>query len=229
MGLIARIPVLDQTMTKPSEIKDLPMDRADSVVVLDFETTGLSPDHGDRAIEIGAVLIEHGKVTDRFQQLMNPGFRISGFIEDYTGITQEMLDAAPPCEQVMAEFADFIGDHNLVAHNASFDRRFLDTELGYIQRDYQGSFACSMLIARRVYQGAPNHKLGGLVAYKNIPTDGVFHRALADSEMTAKLWLLMLSDIREQYGLAPISFELMQELSRKPKAAVDRYLSSQIQ
>ncbi len=216
-------------MTKPNEIQDLPMDRADSVVVLDFETTGLSPDHGDRAIEIGAVLIEHGKVTDRFQQLMNPGFRISGFIEDYTGITQEMLDAAPPCEQVMAEFADFIGGHNVVAHNASFDRRFLDAELGYIQRDYQGSFACSMLIARRLYQGAPNHKLGGLVAYKNIPTDGVFHRALADSEMTAKLWLLMLSDIREQYGLAPISFELMQELSRKPKAAVDRYLSSQIQ
>lgn len=216
-------------MTKPNEIQDLPMDRADSVVVLDFETTGLSPDHGDRAIEIGAVLIEQGKVTDRFQQLMNPGFRISGFIEDYTGITQEMLDAAPPCEQVMAEFADFIGGHNLVAHNASFDRRFLDAELGYIQRDYQGSFACSMLIARRLYQGAPNHKLGGLVAYKNIPTDGVFHRALADSEMTAKLWLLMLSDIREQYGLAPISFELMQELSRKPKAAVDRYLSSQIQ
>lgn len=216
-------------MTKPNEIQDLPMDRADSVVVLDFETTGLSPDHGDRAIEIGAVLIEHGKVTDRFQQLMNPGFRISGFIEDYTGITQEMLDSAPPCEQVMAEFADFIGDHNLVAHNASFDRRFLDAELGYIQREYQGNFACSMLIARRVYQGAPNHKLGGLVEYKNIPTDGVFHRALADSEMTAKLWLLMLSDIREQYGLAPISFELMQELSRKPKAAVDRYLSAQVQ
>lgn len=208
-------------------MQDPAINRADSVVVLDFETTGLSPDQGDRAIEIGAVLIERGEVTDRFQQLMNPGFRISGFIEDYTGITQKMLDAAPPCEEVMAQFSDFIDDHNLVAHNASFDRRFLDAELGYIQRNYEGSFACSMLIARRLYQGAPNHKLGGLVDYKNIPTDGVFHRALADSEMTAKLWLLMLEDINAEYDIAPVSFELMQELSRKPKAAVDRYLSAQ--
>ena len=59
----------------------------DSVVVLDFETTGLSPHYGDRAIEIGAVLLEHGVIVDRFQKLMNPGFRISPFIESYTGIT----------------------------------------------------------------------------------------------------------------------------------------------
>lgn len=213
-------------MTKSPQETSPRSDSADTVIVLDFETTGLSPNHGDRAIEIGAVLIEQGQVTDRFQQLMNPGFRISGFIESYTGITQKMLESAPPCEEVMAQFADFIGDHNLVAHNASFDRRFLDAELGYIQRDYGGSFACSMLIARRVYQDAPNHKLGGLVDYKNIPTDGLFHRALADSEMTAKLWLLMLEDIDEQYGIAPISFPLMQQLSRKPKGSVDRFLST---
>ena len=52
---------------------------ADSVVVLDFETTGLSPEYGDRAIEIGAVLLEHGVIVDRFQKLMNPGFRISRY------------------------------------------------------------------------------------------------------------------------------------------------------
>ena len=64
---------------------------ADSLVVIDFETTGLSPDLGDRAIEIGAVRLQNGVVTDRFQQLMNPGFRISGFIESYTGISNAML------------------------------------------------------------------------------------------------------------------------------------------
>lgn len=81
---------------------------ADSVVVLDFETTGLSPQYGDRAIEIGAVLLENGVIVDRFQRLMNPGFRISPFIESYTGITNEMLKAEPPCEEVMAGFSDFI-------------------------------------------------------------------------------------------------------------------------
>jgi DNA polymerase III alpha subunit (gram-positive type) len=64
---------------------------ADSVVVLDFETTGLSPAYGDRAIEIGAALLEHGVIVDRFQKLMNPGFRISRFIESYTGIAHRYL------------------------------------------------------------------------------------------------------------------------------------------
>lgn len=203
----------------------LPEPPADTVVVLDFETTGLSPTHGDRAIEIGAVLIEQGQIKDRFQQLMNPGFRISAFIEQYTGITNQMLKKAPPCEEVMAQFADFIGDHNLVAHNASFDQRFLDAELQTINRQYSGSFACSMLISRRVYPEAPNHKLGSLVAYKKLPTDGVFHRALADSEMTAQLWLRMLDDLREHYPMPEMSFPLMQQLSRQAKGSVHQFLS----
>jgi len=198
--------------------------RADTVVVLDFETTGLSPDQGDRAIEIGAVLVERGRVVERFQQLMNPGFRVSGFIEEYTGISNGMLRQAPPCAEVMEEFSDFIQDHNLVAHNASFDRRFLDSELRRIRRRYPGNFACSMLVARRVYQDASNHRLGSLVEYKNIPTDGVFHRALADSEMTASLWLMMLDEIKDRYGLSPISFEVMRKLSRKPKESAHRFL-----
>ncbi|MFT6103204.1 MAG: DNA polymerase-3 subunit epsilon, partial [Candidatus Endobugula sp.] len=73
------------------------MAMADTVVVLDFETTGLSPDGGDRAIEIGAVKIAHGVVVDRFQALMNPGRRVSSFIEDYTGISNAMLADAEPC------------------------------------------------------------------------------------------------------------------------------------
>jgi hypothetical protein len=60
-------------------------------VVLDFETTGLSPDNGDRTIEIGAVLVRDNQVVNRFQILMNPGKRISLFIQEYTGITNAML------------------------------------------------------------------------------------------------------------------------------------------
>ena len=200
---------------------------ADTVIVVDFETTGMSPDYGDRAIEVGAVKLERGEVVDRFQCLMNPGIRVNGFIEDYTGISNAMLKQAPPCEEVMDEFADFIDDNNLVAHNASFDRRFLDAECCRIDRDYQGDFACSMLVARRVYPEAPNHKLGTLVAFNHLPSDGTFHRALADAEMTAHLWLGILNDIRSNYGLKTISFPLMQELSRTPKAAAPGFLRQQ--
>ena len=197
---------------------------ADSVVVLDFETTGMSPQQGDRSIEVGAVRLEAGQVTGRFQSLMNPGIRINTFIENFTGISNDMVCDAPCCEDVMQEFADFIDGHDLVAHNASFDRRFLDAEFSRIGRGYSGGFACSMLAARRVYPDAPNHKLGTLVAYRDIPTDGTFHRALADAEMTAGLWLGMLNELRERYALEPIPFPVMQALTRVSRAAVEGFL-----
>ena len=200
------------------------MTKADTLVVLDFETTGLSPDTGDRAIEIGAVRIENGEVVERFQALMNPGRRIDSFIEGYTGITNGMLKDAPPCKEVMHEFADFINGYNLVAHNASFDKRFLDAELGKISRNFSGQFACSMLMSRRIYQDAPNHKLGTLVEYANIPSDGAFHRALYDSEMTTKLWLAMLDNISERYAIESIPFTLIQKLTRTPKYNVHQFL-----
>ncbi len=201
------------------------MSKANTVVVLDFETTGLSPTYGDRAIEIGAVLIENGEIKDRFQELMNPGRPIDGFIESYTGITNDMLKDARPCKEVMSQFAGFIGDYNLVAHNASFDKRFLDAELKRVSKQYTGKFACSMLLSRRLYQGAADHKLATLVRYAKIPSDGNFHRALYDSEMTAKLWLSMLEHINSHYGLPSIPFTLIQKLSKTPKHKVSQYLN----
>lgn len=118
--------------------------RADTVIVLDFETTGLSPNGGDRAIDIGAVRIEKGKIRERFQSLMNPGKRVVSFIEEYTGITNAMLKTAPPCTTVMAEC-----------------RR--------INRSPSGEFACSMLASRRLYPHAPNHKLDTLMAHSFYP------------------------------------------------------------
>lgn len=202
------------------------MPTANTVIVLDFETTGLSPNMGDRAIEIGAVKLVNGEVVDTFQQLMNPGFRVSSFIEGYTGITNSMLAGAPSCAEVMSEFHSFIANDNLVAHNASFDKRFLDAEFERIGKGYQGDFACSLLVSRRLNQEAPSHKLGDLVRYKQIDNDGIFHRALADSQMTAKLWLLMLEDI-QQRGIAEPSFSLMQKISKTNKNAIAKLLDQQ--
>ncbi|ANS87028.1 DNA-directed DNA polymerase [Vibrio scophthalmi] len=197
---------------------------ADSIIVLDFETTGLSPQQGDRAIEIGAVKLHQGEVVDRFQRLMNPGFRVSSFIEGYTGITNNMLSGAPRCAEVMDEFADFIQGSNLLAHNASFDQRFLDGELALIKRDYNGQFACSLLVSRRLHQETSSHKLGDLVRYHQIDNDGVFHRALADAEMTAKLWRVQLATLRDKYGISQPSFELMTKIAKTPKASIDTLL-----
>jgi DNA polymerase III subunit epsilon len=195
-----------------------------TAVVIDFETTGLSPRFGDRTIEVGAVLISGDQIVDSFQSLMNPGMRISGFIEQYTGITNKMLSGAPAITEVMIKLKSFIAGHPLVAHNASFDARFLDAELARISHERKNAIACSMLIARRIYPEAPNHRLETLVQYKNLETDGVYHRALADAAMTSRLWLRMIRDIRETYALKAVPFNLMQQVSKIPKKNVPEFI-----
>ncbi len=198
-----------------------------STIVIDFETTGLSPGYGDRTIEVGAVLISDNRIVDRFQSLMNPEMRISGFIEEYTGITNRMLTSAPGIKDVMTKLKSFLAHHPLVAHNASFDSRFLDAEFRRINHKRSNQFGCSLLVSRRLYPEAPDHKLGTLVKYKNLETDGIHHRALADAEMTAHLWIRMIADIKERYGLQDVHFGLMQQLMKTPKKKVAEFMLKQ--
>jgi len=195
-----------------------------STIVIDFETTGLSPTYGDRTIEVGAVRIANNQIVDRFQSLMNPGMRVSGFIQDYTGITNEMLSTAPAIREVMHQLKTFIAHHHLVAHNASFDSRFLDAEFKRINHQCRNQFGCSLLVSRRLYPEAPDHKLETLVRYKELKTAGIHHRALADAEMTAHLWLRMIADIKEEYGLQHVRFGLMQQLMKVPKKKVAEFI-----
>jgi DNA polymerase-3 subunit epsilon len=197
---------------------------ANQVVILDFETTGLSPDNGDRAIEIGAVKLVNGQIVDTFQELINPGRRVNSFIEQYTGISNEMLKHAPASKQVMGQFAKFIAGFNLVAHNASFDKKFLDDEFSHNKLHYTGQFACSLLLSRRISQDAPNHKLGTLVDYHQLPNDGVFHRALADATMTSHLWLYQIDVLQQQLPKQAITIDIINKISSLPKAQIARYL-----
>jgi DNA polymerase-3 subunit epsilon len=195
---------------------------AKTCIVFDFETTGLSPTNGDRSIEVGAVRLEAGVVVDKFQALMNPGVRVSSFIEGYTGISNSMLEDAAASEHVMSTFANFVGEQNLVAHNASFDSRFLSAELGRSGRSISGAIACSMLVARRLFQAAPDHKLGTLVDHLSLPSSGTYHRALADAEMTAHLWLRSVQAL-EARGARAVTFSTMLRLSRTSKRDVDSF------
>lgn len=197
------------------------------VAVIDFETTGLSPDQGDRATEIAAVLLKDGKVVDRYQSLMNAGVRIPAFITELTGITDTMVRQARPSGDVMREVYDFVGDYPLVAHNASFDSRFWDAELDRVRRKRRQEFACSMLVARRVLPLAPNHKLGVLVEYAKLPVTGRYHRALADAEMAASLLAHMEEELCRRYQLRDVTHELLRKIQKAQKSqldtCVDRY------
>lgn len=196
----------------------------DTVAVIDFETTGMSPDMGDRATEVAVVIVADGVIVDRYQNLMNTGAYIPAFIEELTGISNAMLRKAPPAAQVMDELASFVGTIPLVAHNASFDSKFLDAEWSRIGHLRQQAFACSMLLSRRIYPAAPNHKLGTLVSHLGLPSAIRHHRALADAEMTAHLWVRMMSDLKNQHGLSTVPHELMCTLQKVPKAKIAGYI-----
>ncbi|AEG91071.1 3'-5' exonuclease [Ramlibacter tataouinensis] len=195
--------------------------------VIDFETTGLSPTQGDRATEVAIVLMEGDRVVDRFQSLMNAGVRIPPFIEAYTGISNAMVAGAPRAEAVMAEAARFVGDTPLVAHNASFDRRFWQSELARAGCQARQPFACTLLLSRRLYPQAPSHKLGSLAAFHALPSSGRAHRALADAEVAAALLAQIRHDLRRQYGMAECRHELLVQVQGAPRkslpAVVERY------
>ncbi len=184
------------------------------MVVFDFETTGMSPQYGDRVIEVGAVRLEDGRQVDQFQSLLNPQIALSHFITDLTGISDAMLTTAPDAQQVIADFHEFVGHSPLVAHNSSFDKRFLISEFERYALPVPTQFGCSMLAARRVFPQAPNHKLGTLISFLDLPCASRFHRALEDARMTAALWTRMAQQLKTDYGFDQISFSLMQKLGR---------------
>ena len=214
----------------------------ETVAVIDFETTGLSPGQGARATEIAAVLVQGGQVVGRFQSLMNSGAWVPPFIEQLTGISNAMLHGAPPATEVMREVLHFTRGCPLVAHNAAFDRGFWlaeaaraggvsETEPEY-QPDAAQGFACTLLLARRLYPQAPNHRLGTLAALHRLPEQGRAHRALADALTTAHLLLQMQRDVGERFASelagAPVNHALLGRLQRMPRGQLARGLHAGI-
>ncbi|MFI5296699.1 MAG: PolC-type DNA polymerase III [Polyangiales bacterium] len=188
--------------------------------LIDFETTGLSPDMGDRPTELAVLLIEQGRVVEEFSSLMNPGIPIPYEVQHLTGITNAMVAKAPPVGTVLKQAMKVIGDRPLVAHNASFDRRFWRAETEHLRAASEARFACTMLLARRLYPEASNHRLGTLVRLHRLPAKRA-HRALADVEMTFHLWSRMDRDVRARFGGRALDFELMCTLQKAKRDGLE--------
>lgn len=194
------------------------------VAVIDFETNGASPGGDCRATEIGVAMVEDGRVVDRFQSLMNAGVWVPPMIERLTGISNAMLKSAPPVDQVMRDAARFVGDAPLAAHNASFDRKFWDYELGLLGLVRRQDFACTLMLSRRLLPQAPDHKLGTLARWASLPDTGRAHRAMADAEMAAHLMALLSDTLRQQFHLPDIDHALLCKLQKVTAAKVKPYL-----
>jgi len=195
------------------------------IVMLDFETTGLSPEAGDRITEVAALRIAEGRVVDRFVSLVNCGVRIPPFIVQYTGITQDMVDGAPPADEIVPRLIEFIGGDPLAAHNASFDEKFLKAEgalLGHACR--HSALVCSLKLARRVFPGRDSYKLGELTRALGIRFNGRAHRAEADAEVAAELLLHIGRHLNRSYGLQRVEPDLLVSINRLAAAKVHGFI-----
>jgi DNA polymerase-3 subunit epsilon len=199
-----------------------------SIVMLDFETTGLSPDMGDRITEVAALRIVGGKVVERYVSLINCQVRIPSFITGLTGITQAMVDGAPPVSQVVPELLDFIGADALSAHNASFDEKFLRAEaarLGLTPRHQ--SLVCSLKLSRRVFPNLSSYKLGNLSGELGIRFKSAAHRAESDAEVAAQVLIHIGKHIGETYGIAGVDPALLVSVNKLAAAKVHQFLQKQ--
>ena len=173
-----------------------PTDRAVFGVV-DLETTGLSTD-AHRILEVGLVVQRGGRALRRFSTLVDVSAPIPASIVELTGISERDLEGAPGEEHALRAFARVLrseGVQALVAHNAPFDRRFLQRAWSRYPLGLDlPPFLCSLRLARRWIR-APRHGLDALVAQLGI-REQTRHRALGDAEMTSVLWTELLARAR---------------------------------
>ncbi|TMP27751.1 DNA polymerase III subunit epsilon [Pseudoalteromonas rubra] len=158
-------------------------------VVIDVETTGGKKEF-DRITEIAMVRIVDGKVVKRWQSLINPLRRIPKYITELTGISNEMVADAPLFSDVAQQVEDFMQDAIFVAHNVNFDMGFIKAEFARIDQVFQKPKLCTVQLGRKWLPGMKSYALNKICAELGI-TLTQHHRAMADAEATAQLFILI--------------------------------------
>lgn len=172
-------------------------------VSFDLETTGFISGV-DRIVEIGAVRFNNGKADAVFSTLVDPEREIPEAASRVNGITNDMLVGKPTIDKLLNSFAEFCGEDIIVAHNAPFDFQFLAADITkYESQAPKGVVLDTCVMARKVFPGLPNYKLGTLVQHLDIPTTQ-FHRAEEDASYCGQLFAHIIKKMTGGYDLPPI-------------------------
>ena len=174
-------------------------------IVLDTETTGFEPDDGDRIVEIGAVeLLNHVPTGRTYHQYINPQRSMPKEAFEVHGLGDEFLRDKPLFVDIAQAFVDFIGEATLVIHNAAFDMKFLNAELGWVKRPLlpMDRALDTLAIARRRFPGSPA-SLDALCRRFGIDNSNrTLHGALLDSEILAEVYLELIGGRQPDFALA---------------------------
>lgn len=173
----------EETYLKGRSLIDFPKE----YIVLDIETTGLSPSNCE-IIEIAGIKIRNNSIVDTFETLVKPNNPLSEFVQKLTRLTDEMLLNAPNINDVLLDFIKFLGHDTLVGHNITFDLNFLRYNCHKILNcNFDNNYVDTLRLSRRLIQGVENYKLNTLANHFEIKQD-VEHRALQDCITTYNLF-----------------------------------------
>ncbi|MGI9394021.1 MAG: DNA polymerase III subunit epsilon [Boseongicola sp.] len=194
-------------------------------IVLDTETTGFDPETGDRIVEIGAVeLSGHVLTGNTYHQYLNPERAMPKSAFEVHGLGDEFLADKPLFKTIASAFIEFIGDANLVIHNASFDMKFLNAELswaGLPQLDWERAID-TVAIARKKFPGAPA-SLDALCRRFGIDNSArTLHGALLDSEILAEVYLELIGGRQPDFGLSSVAETQSTSESDRPTRPIQR-------
>lgn len=185
-------------------------------IVLDTETTGFDPNSGDRIVEIGAIeLFNHMPTGVVYHQYINPERSMPAGAFEVHGLGDEFLADKPVFKQIAADFVEFIGSSKMVIHNASFDMKFMNAELGWVgMPQFPIDQAIDTLeIARRKFPGAQN-SLDALC--RRFSVDNSIrekHGALLDSELLAEVYLELAGGRQPDFALEPVAEQPVTQIS----------------
>ena len=190
----------------------------ETYVIFDLETTGLDPKDGTSIIEIGAVRVKNNEIIDRFDELIDPGVKLSDEIIRITNITDEMLVGKPKEEEIVKKFITWVGEDILVAHNARFDLSFM--KLAYLKYSL-GAFNFNVIdtlgISRYLDPQERYHNLTVLMERYQINWDeDKHHRADYDSEGTSLVLYEMLKKLEDKNIIT------LSDLSRIPRILLNK-------
>ncbi|WP_226534974.1 ATP-dependent DNA helicase DinG [Fictibacillus halophilus] len=194
-------------------------------VVIDFETTGNSAAKGDRIIQIGAVVVEAGQITDRYSTFIQPGVPIPPFIEQLTGINDDMVKDAPLFEEVAPKLLQMLEGAYFVAHNVMFDYSFLQGELdrcGYSRLSMP--LIDTVELSRLLLLGADGYQLGMLAEYLGLEHENP-HQADSDAEVTAMLLIHLLEKLE---ALPLLTLERLSPFVKKLQSSLENIVSDMI-
>lgn len=208
-----------KTIEEAEKMSEL-LSQINEYVVLDIETTGLTPQKGGRIIELAGVRVRNGKIEEQFSQFIYPEMKIYGKTIELTGITNEMLAGQPVYGKVLPEFHKFIGNSVIVAHNAIFDwNRFL---VYYFERcgiKVQNEVIDTLKLAKLYHPEQDSYKLIELCTLHGITLDNA-HRAINDTIATAYLTIAFKGKFADKLKENSL-FVLGEEVEVKPEPQPD--------